>query len=73
MILHNSNLFEKIYPSDGNFILGKLKNIKGLTLQNYLLNYKIYIKDCSNFDFLDDSYVKFAVKSTKDLEILEKL
>ncbi|MCI0501403.1 MAG: aminotransferase class I/II-fold pyridoxal phosphate-dependent enzyme [Epsilonproteobacteria bacterium] len=72
MILHNSNLFEKIYPSDGNFILGKLKNIKGLTLQNYLLNYKIYIKDCSNFDFLDDSYVKFAVKSTKDLEILEK-
>lgn len=71
-ILIDSNLFEKVYPSSGNFILGKLKNIKAQTLQNYLLDCKIYIKDCSHFDFLDDSYVRFAVKNTKDLEVLEK-
>lgn len=71
-ILTNSNLFQTIFPSNGNFILGKLKNSKASILQNYLSKYKIFIKNCSNFDGLDDSYVRFAVKNTKDLETLEK-
>jgi len=71
-ILINSNLFEKVYPSSTNFILGKLSNLKGNQLQQYLEKYKILISDCSHFDGLDDSYIRFTVKSTKDLEELEK-
>jgi threonine-phosphate decarboxylase len=70
-ILDNSNLFEKIYPSDGNFILGKLKNIKTIELQKHLAKSNILVENCSSYDFLDDSYVRFSVKSTKDLEKLE--
>jgi threonine-phosphate decarboxylase len=71
-ILITSNLFEKVYPSSSNFILGKLAKLKANELQNYLSNYKILIRDCSNFDGLDESYVRFSVKSTKELEELEK-
>jgi len=71
-ILQNSNLFERIYPSSGNFILGKLAKLKANELQKILAKQKILIRDCSNFDGLDESYVRFAVKSTKDLEKLEK-
>jgi len=71
-ILKDSNLFETIYPSNANFILAKLKNITAQQLQQKLIPYKIYIRDCSNFDFLDKYYVRFAVKSEKALEVLSK-
>ncbi len=70
-ILHDSNLFEKVYPSSSNFILGKLAKIKANELQKIVAKHKILIQDCSNFDGLDESYVGFAVKSTKDLAVLE--
>jgi len=60
-ILQKSSLVEKIYPSDANFILVKL-NIDASTLQKRLLRYKILIRDCSNFDGLDSSFVRVAVK-----------
>ncbi len=72
-ILENSNLFSKIYKSKANFILAKLKNITALQLQQKLKPYKIMIRDCANFDFLDESYVRIAVKSKKNLKILLSL
>ena len=60
-----------IYTSDANFFLVKLKNISAKTLQEYLKQYKIMIRDCSNFDFLDDSYIRVAVKNEPSIVILQ--
>jgi threonine-phosphate decarboxylase len=71
-VLEKSNLFEKIFSSDANFLLGKLKDIEALTLQNHLKKYKIMVRDCSNFDYLDNSYVRVAVKSESSVKLLAK-
>jgi len=67
-ILKESNLFSVVLTSNANFILAKLKNMKANEFQNRLNAYKILIRDCSNFDYLDDSYVRIAVKSEKHLK-----
>lgn len=71
-ILKESNLFETIFDSCTNFYLAKLKNLSASNLQRKLSEYRILIRNCSNFDFLDESFVRFAVKSKKDLKILKK-
>jgi len=70
-ILNDSKLFSKIYESNANFILVKLTNLTAAQLQEKLLPYKILIRDCSNFDFLDNTYVRIAVKSEKNLKQLQ--
>ena len=69
-ILLNSNLFETIHTSKGNYILAKLKSLKAQEFQEILKSSKIMIRNCSNFDFLDNTYVRIAVKSKKKLSIL---
>lgn len=54
-VLSSYSFIEKVYKSDANFLLLKLKNIDSKTLQNHLKKYKIMVRDCSNFDFLDSS------------------
>ena len=71
-VLEKSKLFIKIFSSDCNFLLVKLKINNATYLQNHLKKYKIMIRDCANFDFLDDSYVRIAVKNEASIEILEK-
>ncbi|MCK5295225.1 MAG: aminotransferase class I/II-fold pyridoxal phosphate-dependent enzyme, partial [Arcobacteraceae bacterium] len=71
-VMVKSNLFEKIFSSDANFLLGKLKNIDTPTLQNHLKKYNIMVRDCTNFDYLDSSYVRIAVKSESSVKLLEK-
>jgi len=71
-VLEKSELFEKVFSSDANFILAKLNNIKASNLQQYLKKYKIMIRDCSNFEHLDSSYVRIAVKSEKNIISLQK-
>jgi threonine-phosphate decarboxylase len=71
-ILDESELFSKIYKSEANFILVKLKKLNVKELQSKLELYKIMIRDCSNFDFLDDMYVRVSVKSKNDLKQLKK-
>jgi threonine-phosphate decarboxylase len=71
-ILLNCSLFESVYPSSANYILVKLKNITADEFQERLKRYKIMIRDCSNFDFLDESYIRIAVKSTKELTAFQK-
>jgi len=61
---------QHIIDSCANFILVQLKEIDAPTFQELLKPYKIMVRDCSNFDFLDSSFIRIAVKSKKDLEVL---
>lgn len=63
--LKKSKFIDKIFHSDANFIMVKLKNIDSKEFQNRLKRYKIMVRDCSNFDGLDSSYVRIAVKGVK--------
>jgi len=71
-ILKESNLFSEVLNSSANYMLAKLKDKTAQQLQEHLKTYKILIRDCSNFDFLDNSYVRFAVKSEKQLKVLQQ-
>ena len=71
-ILQNSLSFKYYLPSNGNYILAYLKTLTSTQLQKNLKNYKIMVRDCSNFDFLDEKYVRIAVKSIKNLKLFEK-
>ncbi len=70
-LLSSYSFIEKVYKSDANFLLVKLKNINSKTLQNHLKKYKIMIRDCSNFDFLDSSFVRVAVKNKASIKALK--
>ncbi len=71
-ILQGSSLVEYVFHSSTNFILVKLKNYTAKKLQEDLKKYKIMIKDCSNFDFLDESFIQISVKSQSDLTALKE-
>ena len=71
-ILDDSKYIESVYDSSANFVMARLKNINASQFQELLKPYKIMVRDCSNFDFLDDSFIRVAVKSQKDLQVLEK-
>ncbi len=71
-VLSNFKYTHKIYQSDANFYLIKLKNINVQLLQEHLKKYKIMIRDCSNFDFLDYTYTRIAVKDIKSIYLLKE-
>lgn len=68
-LLDNSPLFEEVLDSDANFFLVRLAHMNAKEFQEKLIPYKIMVRDCSNFDFLDEKYVRIAVK---DLEALKR-
>ena len=68
-VLRQSRYIDKIYSSSVNFLLVKL-NIDAKEFQNLLIPYKIMVRDCSNFDFLDSSFVRIAVKDDFSIERL---
>ncbi len=67
-LLEKTDKFEKIYKSDANFVLAKLKNINAKEFQDSLIERGIMLRDCSNFDFLDEKFVRVAVKSKKSMK-----
>ena len=71
-ILKSSTLVEEIFESNANYLLVKLRKINAKEFQEKLKAYKIMVRDCSNFDYLDSSYVRIAVKSSSANEILQK-
>jgi len=71
-ILKEFKYTNHIFDSSANFVLVQLKTIKAQKFQELLKPYKIMIRDCSNFDFLDDEFVRIAVKSTKNLDKLKE-
>lgn len=72
-ILKNSPLIEKVYPSSANFIMVKLKELNAEALQKKLKPYKVMVRDCANFDGLDNTFVRIAIKDMPSLKILEEL
>ena len=71
-ILKNSTLVEEIFESSANYLLVKLANLNAKEFQEKLKPYKIMVRDCSNFDYLDERYVRIAVKSSNANEILSE-
>ena len=68
--LNSCKYISNIFPSSANYVLAQLKDIKAEQLQELLKPCKIMIRDCSNFDFLDDTFIRVAVKSEKDIRKL---
>ncbi len=63
----------KVYDSDTNFILIKLYNNKSDEIKVELLRKgNILIRDASNFIGLDNSYIRVAIKSRNENELLIK-
>ena len=71
-ILNKSKHIKKVYPSSANYVLAKLNDLTAKEFQELLIPYKIMIRDCSNFDFLGEQYVRVAVKSKESLQVLEE-
>jgi threonine-phosphate decarboxylase len=71
-ILNESKLFKKVLPSCANYFLVQLQTLTAPTFQEKLKPHKIMVRNCKNFDFLDDSYVRIAVKSQGDIECFKK-
>ena len=71
-ILKSSNLVDEISTSCANYILVKLKDIKAKEFQEKLKPYKIMVRDCSNFDYLDDRFIRVAVKSSDDNDSIKR-
>lgn len=72
-VLKSSKYIKKIYESDANFFLVKLKKKDALKLQKKCKKQKILIRNCENFDFLDDRHVRFAIRGKKDVKKLAKV
>jgi threonine-phosphate decarboxylase len=72
-VLKSSRYVKKIYESDSNFFLVKLKKVDAKKLQKKCNKQKILIRNCSNFDFLDHKHVRFAVRGKKDIKKLAKV
>ncbi len=71
-ILKESDLIEEIFESSANYLLVKLANLNAKEFQEKLKPYKIMVRDCSNFDYLDERFVRIAVKSSSANEILQR-
>jgi threonine-phosphate decarboxylase len=71
-LLDHSSLFEKVFESDANFFLVRLSHMNAREFQEKLLPHKIMVRDCSNFDYLDEAYVRIAVKSVSELKRFEE-
>lgn len=71
-ILKESDLIEGIFESSANYLLVKLSNLNAKEFQEKLKPYKIMVRDCSNFDYLDERFVRIAVKSSSANEILQR-
>ena len=69
-ILKASNLFDKVYKSDANFILTRSDNARKIA--KVLLKEKILVRDCHSFDGLDKRYLRFSVKEHPSLHLLKK-
>ena len=69
--LQDSGLFDKIYPGQANFLLARLANGgDGYRLQAQLESSRILIRVCDNFEGLDKSHVRFAVKNAQAISQL---
>jgi threonine-phosphate decarboxylase len=69
-MLENSHSIQTVYPSSANYVLVKLEGLCAEAFQARLIPYKVMVRDCQNFDGLDERYVRIAIKSKRDLGLL---
>lgn len=62
----------KVYESEGNFFLCKLKNINSKDMKKQLLFKNIYIRTCEDFHGLGDEYIRLAVRTREENTLLTK-
>ena len=61
----------EVWPSKTNFLLVQLRNGKASALKDYLAKeHQILIRDCSNFEGLDERFFRIAVQSPEENELL---
>lgn len=68
-ILENSWLFKQVFESDANFFL--TQSDRAAEIFNHLLEEKILVRRCFNFDYLDNSFLRFSVKDASAHEKLK--
>jgi threonine-phosphate decarboxylase len=73
-LMHGLNQIKafKTYPAAANFILIDIRQ-SGYTsaqLKEKMLSYGVLIRDCSSFKGLDDYYIRVAVKTRRENEML---
>lgn len=68
--LNTINFIDKVYNTNCNFILCKLKYINNDVFYNYMLANNILIRKCDNFKGLDSGYIRLAIKARKFNDIL---
>ena len=61
----------KSLQSDSNFFLVKSK--KADKIFKHLLEHKILVRTCGSFDFLNNNYLRFAVKDSSTHSKLKKV
>ena len=60
----------KLFPSTTTFILARLfGNYKAQNICSYMSQYKILIRDCSNFRGLSDNFIRISLK-TRDINMM---
>ncbi|CAI2719338.1 L-threonine 3-O-phosphate decarboxylase [Nitrospina watsonii] len=63
----------KVYPSDANFVLFRLKDatdVSAMQLYTRLLQQGILLRNCANFDGLDTGYFRVSVRQQEDNQFL---
>lgn len=72
--LRKTELIERVYNTNSNFVLCKLRGITGEQLYKKCIDRGIVIRKVGNFKGLDESFVRFAIKNRihneKLLEVL---
>jgi threonine-phosphate decarboxylase len=66
----------KTYPSEANYVLVRLllDGIKARDIQGYLLKEGIFIRDCSSFAGLGESFFRIAIRErVENKTLLDKL
>ena len=68
--LRKISLFNRVFESNSNFLLCKLNNVVEQELFEFALNSGILIRKCGNYRGLDNSFIRLAVKSRENNEVL---
>lgn len=64
----------KAYKSECNFILMKLFSISSNKLREKMIEKNILVRDASNFKFLDNSFIRLAIKDREsNIKVLKNL
>lgn len=64
----------KVYKTNVNFILLKLNSIKSRELKEFMINEGILIRDAQNFKFLNDTFIRLAIKDRENnIKVLNSL